>query len=940
MIHSPDSIIPHLDSFSHEGYSNLSTDRHPPPRDHGQGILIPSSDRRPTIAPVRQLIAPQEPSLDSFFASHRAHRSFRGAIDKLHHHHPSDPSTNAHLDPPSWVQWPVHHHPHDFEPQDALETDRGLGSQPPTMPDPALRNKDLLRSSGPYRTRSLVHCLVNPPDAPPPAPPDPSIHQSFFYDHQLSSSHSVDHPESTSPDHQIGPLSFPDQESSSRLSVDSRLAQTTFSSRRSKDGLPSNSHHLLNSPELKTAHINPPSQDHSKQSSRPIQDGAHIPQGSESYRSVNHSNQSIPPSFKPTRATNYRHPANSTVTPPNTKLNFSPHPGDLEFTQHSHHPPSDDAASILLELSRYELPKHAMSLRRGRGGTSLRSDHQQARASDEKAAIPPTPSGRRYKTRSQINEEATLDNPHNCHNLSPDHPQQSGCQSTVEPPDIDQDARDHASFGLSYGPGLESNPGLIPVSGCSTSVSTCTSRSNTGDGLAHNITPAHDSSFTLYNLVSKPHVNLPGRLHLKLPGCSSSMSMTHSSASTPNVTGGATLVDDDAKSSFSISTQATSLISPPAYVSRRIFPAEVPVDLHFPRLYRTFFVPSAFGDREPIKSQAEAYKIPVMKPPPNSNYNTPAHGYLDLYTPRYVKGVGVEKLGLCCICAEPKDRGGEDTALWLKMKVSSYSYHLSFFHGINNADGLPFSPPVEIRLVKRCHVAANEKLELKEGRCHQCNKWVPMEGVKMQEVKVPELFWWKHAKSCHKSRLAGECNVHIQDEIFDLVMRQQPMTGSLYHGTPSGYLPGCSTPYSFCSSSEMNGSISPFAPRYHPASPAPTCASSVSRSGGSRVHPSVAAQRASAGRVYKRKASNSSLGGGRRRDNSLATDPCDSPQSSTWQPLPLPIGLSTNSTSDSTTSTRSIHQNLVQRPQSPTPNQPNYPPSSISRKTRRSNMTS
>lgn len=195
--------------------------------------------------------------------------------------------------------------------------------------------------------------------------------------------------------------------------------------------------------------------------------------------------------------------------------------------------------------------------------------------------------------------------------------------------------------------------------------------------------------------------------------------MAHSSIANSLVHSGAGLMDDDAKSSFSISTQATSLISPPGFFTRRTFPPEVPIDPNFPRLYRTFFVPSAFGDREPIKSQAESYKIAVMKTPPGSNFNTPAHGYLDLYTPRYVKGVGAEKLGLCCICAEPKDRGGGDTALWLKMKVSSYSYHLSFFHGINNADGLPFSPPVEIRLVKRCHVAANEKLELKEGRCHQ-----------------------------------------------------------------------------------------------------------------------------------------------------------------------------------------------------------------------------
>jgi len=204
----------------------------------------------------------------------------------------------------------------------------------------------------------------------------------------------------------------------------------------------------------------------------------------------------------------------------------------------------------------------------------------------------------------------------------------------------------------------------------------------------------------------------------------------------------------------------------------------------------------------------------------------------------------------------------------------------------------------------------------------------------MQEVKVPELFWWKHAKSCHKSRLPGECHVHIPDEIFDLVTRQQPNTGSLYNGS-GGYLPvsSCSTPYSYFNSHDLPTSNSPYASRYHPASPAPTCASSVSHSGGGRVHPSVAAQRASAGRVYKRKASNSSLGG-RRRDGSIVADSSDSPQACHWQPLSLSAGNvgSTHSVPQS-----HHHQHFIQQPQSPTPSHPSHPLSN-GRKTRRSNM--
>lgn len=55
------------------------------------------------------------------------------------------------------------------------------------------------------------------------------------------------------------------------------------------------------------------------------------------------------------------------------------------------------------------------------------------------------------------------------------------------------------------------------------------------------------------------------------------------------------------------------------------------------------------------------------------NFNEPAEGPLDLYAPRYVKGSGREKVGLCPICVEPPRRGGEGKKLLLKTKVSAYS---------------------------------------------------------------------------------------------------------------------------------------------------------------------------------------------------------------------------------------------------------------------------
>lgn len=58
--------------------------------------------------------------------------------------------------------------------------------------------------------------------------------------------------------------------------------------------------------------------------------------------------------------------------------------------------------------------------------------------------------------------------------------------------------------------------------------------------------------------------------------------------------------------------------------------------------------------------------------------NEPRSAY-DLYTPRFVKGVGINKVGLCPLCFEPKYRGGNGTIEWLAMKVSAYKWYVSSF---------------------------------------------------------------------------------------------------------------------------------------------------------------------------------------------------------------------------------------------------------------------
>lgn len=58
---------------------------------------------------------------------------------------------------------------------------------------------------------------------------------------------------------------------------------------------------------------------------------------------------------------------------------------------------------------------------------------------------------------------------------------------------------------------------------------------------------------------------------------------------------------------------------------------------------------------------------------PEGIFNTPVR-LTDLYTPRWVKGIGRTKQGMCPICAEDTSRGGLGVAVWLAMKQSAYKY--------------------------------------------------------------------------------------------------------------------------------------------------------------------------------------------------------------------------------------------------------------------------
>ncbi|KAG4304425.1 hypothetical protein PORY_002135 [Pneumocystis oryctolagi] len=191
--------------------------------------------------------------------------------------------------------------------------------------------------------------------------------------------------------------------------------------------------------------------------------------------------------------------------------------------------------------------------------------------------------------------------------------------------------------------------------------------------------------------------------------------------------------------------------SPPTLplANQRSFPENIPIHPDFFRYYLAHPRSTYSNGNPPIQYDAD-----------------------DLYNPRYIKGVGINKMGMCPICCESVERGGQGKEVWLKMKISAFWYHMNFFHGINPTTALPYSPPVSFRTVPLVSVNANgsskkkktsgftsipDRKEILEGKCHKCKKWVRVQGVKEQEVKVAEIFWWKHARSCHgTSRIKGE----------------------------------------------------------------------------------------------------------------------------------------------------------------------------------------
>jgi hypothetical protein len=205
----------------------------------------------------------------------------------------------------------------------------------------------------------------------------------------------------------------------------------------------------------------------------------------------------------------------------------------------------------------------------------------------------------------------------------------------------------------------------------------------------------------------------------------------------------------------------------------RIFPTNIPIDLEeFPRLYQRYKVPSSitesqrmavFGSLDPaFVKDKELRAIASRGMKEWGSWNEPTNA-LDLYTPRWVRGSLKDKLGLCTICYEEEP----GKMVWKRTKTSEYNYHLINAHGISPQTHRPYDPPIAYNIREQTSTSAGHRKEVIQGKCHACKKYIDMQGKYIGKVKIPEIYWWKHARKCHKGRKSfpGTGGVFVEDKV-------------------------------------------------------------------------------------------------------------------------------------------------------------------------------
>lgn len=153
----------------------------------------------------------------------------------------------------------------------------------------------------------------------------------------------------------------------------------------------------------------------------------------------------------------------------------------------------------------------------------------------------------------------------------------------------------------------------------------------------------------------------------------------------------------------------------------------------------------------------------------------------DLYTPRWIRGYGNGREGLCELC---------NPGQWFRTKQSSYWYHMNFHHGISASTGRPYDSPDHLRESLSKFISSSSSTSILthhysssssssdncnivevEGHCKNCQQWIPL-GKKMinngsdgggilETISDKKKFsnmnqWYRHCQKCQpKGYLSG-----------------------------------------------------------------------------------------------------------------------------------------------------------------------------------------
>lgn len=181
-----------------------------------------------------------------------------------------------------------------------------------------------------------------------------------------------------------------------------------------------------------------------------------------------------------------------------------------------------------------------------------------------------------------------------------------------------------------------------------------------------------------------------------------------------------------------------------------------------PRQSSKFYLYQANGSPLPVESPSSFLAEPkIMTREPRFDG--------DLYTPRFQRGAGEAKEGFCGLCSP---------GVWLRIKQSSYWYHMNYHHGISASTGRPYEAPTDFhveRISRTESVVGDDHgfdaerdgvavLRI-SGNCGHCEQSVTISNKYLEGEQrnykgslddlidlstVNLMSWYKHAQRCHR----------------------------------------------------------------------------------------------------------------------------------------------------------------------------------------------